>query len=79
MASHSRKFRTVLLLPIATVLMLAVSFATAAIVVWIPESAGKVAGGEQVVGNLREYILLHKARNSAVPPYLGVDFEESTY
>lgn len=72
MANHSRKLRALRLAVIGTVLMLSVSLATAAIVMWIPESPVEVDQGEHVALNVSPYLLLHQARNSSVPPYVRV-------
>lgn len=79
MANHTRNLRTFRLLATGIVLMLTVSLATAAIVMWIPESPVNVYNEDRVAGNLNEYVLLHRARNAVVPPYLRVDVDNSVH
>lgn len=66
--------RQVGLLVAGTVLMLTVSLATAAIVMWLPDSPVYVAParGERMAQNLREYVQLHQARNAVVPNYMPI-------
>ena len=77
MGMHSLKLRTIRLFVTGTVLMLSVSLATAAIVMWIPESPVELAPSELVARNLNEYVLLHQARNAVVPPYFQVSLNEA--
>lgn len=79
MADHSRTLRKIRLLITGTVLMLTVSLAAAAIVMWIPESPVRVERDQQIVGSLSEYVLLHRARNAVVPPYVQVDVDDSVH
>ena len=79
MATSSQTLHTFRLLATGTILMLTVSLATAAIVMWIPESPVELEDGSKVATNLSEYVLLHRARNAVVPPYLGVDVYMSSH
>ena len=79
MVTPSQTLRTLRLLVTGTILMLTVSLATAAIVMWIPESPVNPDDGQHVAGNLSEYVLLHRARNAVVPPYVRVDVDTSSH
>lgn len=75
MVTPSQSLRTLRLLVTGTILMLTVSLATAAIVMWIPESPLNPDDGQKVASNLNQYVLLHRARNAVVPPYVRVDVD----
>ena len=79
MVTQSRKLHTVALVATGAMLILWVSVATATIVMWIPERSMAVEPGQQIVINMNEYVLLHKARNAVVPPYLQVGLDDSAH
>ena len=80
MAIASRTLHNVRLLVTGTVLMLTVSLATAAIVMWIPESPVNLDQdrGQELASNLSEYVLLHRGRNQLVPPYVQLDVDPNS-
>lgn len=56
------------------VLMLSVSLATAAIVMYLPSSPVVVAQGQSLQPQaMNEYVQLHRARNAVVPDYMAID------
>ncbi len=77
MADDSRKLHNLRLLVTGALLMLTVSLATAAIVMWIPESPLNVERDHELASNVSEYVLLHRARNAVVPPYFPVGVTDS--
>lgn len=60
-------------------LTMTASLATAAIVMWLPDSPVSTFQDERVARNLSEYVWLHRARNSVVPPYLRVEVETALH
>jgi hypothetical protein len=56
------------------ILMLTVSLATAAIVMYLPSSPVMVTPGRGVQPQaMNEYVQLHRARNAVVPDYMAID------
>lgn len=77
MPHHLQKLRTLRLLAAGIFLMLTVSLAAAAIVMWMPDPPSDFDQDQKVAGNLSEYVLLHRARNAVVPPYLRIDIDDT--
>ncbi len=74
------RLRNLHLLFTGVMLTLSVSLATAAIVMWMPDSPVYVASGrgdQQVARNMNdEYVQLHRSRSAVVPNYLRVDVRQ---
>lgn len=78
MLIQTRTLRNTGLLVTGIALALSVSLATAAILMWSPNTPVVVVspGDQQVANSMGEYVHLHHARNAVVPNYLGVDVEK---
>ena len=79
MPDFARTLKSARWLMVVLLLGVTASIATAAILIFVPESP--VHTGERTVEaarSMREYVLLHRARNAAVPDYMHIDIEPST-
>lgn len=74
MSMHDRKLRNTRRLIAGVTLAFVVSFATAAMVVFMPESPARNAQvvKESSIVAMSEYVQLHQARHTLVPNYMPI-------
>ena len=70
---NTRRFVT------ALALALTVSLATAAIVMWVPDSPVYLGSArtDQVAQNLSQYVQLHQGRHTVAPSHMQIDVDVS--
>ncbi len=75
MSMHDRKLRNTRRLIAGVTLAFVVSFATAAMVVFMPESPAQSVrvGKESGIPAMSDYVQLHQARHTLVPSYMPID------
>lgn len=79
MPNFSRTLRTARWVTVGLILAVSASIAAAAIVILIPDSP--VRTGErngEAPRDMREYVVLHRARNAVVPDYMHIDIKPSS-